>query len=93
MIQVNFELAKKAYAKVLKYPLGGEIEEHEYLALRVFRWDLCRAGMPIDRSFDLRLKASGYRMIATKPPSAHRPLPACILEKMSDDWKREHGYQ
>lgn len=92
MIEVNFELAKKAYAKVLKYPHGGELEQHEYMALRVFRWDLSRAGMPIDRAFDLRLKAAGYRTIATRPAKAHRPLPACILEKMSDNWKRDHGY-
>lgn len=31
MISVNFELAKSAYAKVLKYPYGGELEAHEYL--------------------------------------------------------------
>jgi len=45
MISVNFELAKSAYAKVLKYPYGGELEAHEYLSLRVFRYDLARAGM------------------------------------------------
>lgn len=92
MIKVNFELAKQAYEKVLKYPYGGEIEQHEYLALRMFRWDLARAGMPIDTAFDLRLKASGYRNIATRPAQAHRPLPANVLNQMSDSWKHEHGY-
>ena len=93
MIRINFELAKRAYAKVLKYPYGGEIRPYEYMALRMFRWDLSGAGMPIDKAFDLRLKASGYRMIASRPTRAHRPLPPCVLEKMSEDWKREHGYR
>ncbi|MDP2532878.1 hypothetical protein Q8W15_19930 [Photobacterium damselae subsp. piscicida] len=92
MISVNFELAKSAYAKVLKYPYGGELEAHEYLSLRVFRYNLAQAGMPIDKSFDLRLKAAGYRTIVTKPAQAHRPLPSCVLEQMSDSWKQAHGY-
>ncbi|GAB3531238.1 hypothetical protein BIT28_07880 [Photobacterium proteolyticum] len=92
MIEVNFELAKHAYGKVLKYPYGGELAPYEYMSLRVFRWDLGRAGMPIDRAFDLRLIAAGYRTIATKPARAHRPLPPCVLEKMSESWKRDHGY-
>ncbi|MEC6795536.1 hypothetical protein VXS03_00545 [Photobacterium sp. S4TG1] len=92
MINVNFELAKQAYAKVLMYPYGGEIEQHEYTALRVFRWDLARAGKPIDKAFDLRLQASGYRKIATQPAKAHRPLPACVLAQMSESWKIQHGY-
>ncbi|MDX1300727.1 hypothetical protein [Photobacterium sp.] len=92
MIRVNFELAKQAYGKVLKYPYGGEIEQHEYQALRVFKQDLARAGMPIDSAFDLRLKAAGYRNIATRPAKAHRPLPACVLNQMSKSWKHEHGY-
>lgn len=48
--------------------------------------------MPIDKSFDLRLKAAGYRTIVTKPAQAHRPLPSCVLEQMSDSWKQAHGY-
>lgn len=92
MIQVNFDLAKTAYNKVLKYPFGGELEQHEYLALRVFRWDLARAGMQIDRAFDLRLKRCGYRNIATQPAKAYRPLPACVIDKMSEAWKFQNGY-
>ncbi|OBU21956.1 hypothetical protein [Photobacterium aquimaris] len=92
MINVNFELAKQAYAKVLMYPHDGEIEQHEYMALRVFRWDLARAGKPIDTAFDLRLQASGYRKIASQPAKAHRSLPACVLAQMSDGWKSQHGY-
>ena len=93
MIQVNFELAKQAYDKVLKYPYGGDIEQHEYTALRVFRWDLAQAGMPINQAIDLRLKIAGYRPITTKPSQAHRPLPNCIVEQMSRSWKNEHGYR
>lgn len=92
MIKVNFELAKKAYAKVLMYPYGGDIEQYEYMALRVFRWDLARAGMPMDKAFDLRLQAGGYRKIVSQPAKAHRPLPACVLAQMSDNWKSQHGY-
>ena len=92
MIKVNFELAKQAYAKVLKYPYGGEIEQHEYMALRVFRWDLARAGMPIDKAFDLRLVASGYRKIMAPAAKAHRPLPECVINQMSTSWKHGHGY-
>ena len=46
----------------------------------------------IDKAFDLRLNACGYRNIASQPAKAHRPLPACVLEVMSDSWKTQHGY-